>query len=558
MSSGNKRVVFNTQERVVSTDLNRMQAFLGRDIAEFLRAVFESETNLDAQANAIETIYDSLGTPGKGVVIGGLRVQPQIGTTACTIGPGLIGITAPESPLNPDDSPFKWVNDPGLDISHALFYTPTASSGGIRIDRIECSYSEVTLENAARNIYNPATSTFTTTAVDKVRSGRLTYRIVRGTQGGGMPAFTAGWLPLAVVSSPNNSLTWDTATVWDVRPLAVDREFAPFLSKRELSRPKRQLMYSQNTTTLSTASPTKLSGYEENVFGGYNAGGVINKGTPGTQTDGVDIADTTNQEPGFLFAGNRQWYLWHLFPFGLPRWARYTDVFPFGVRVPASPRGIPVVTTKGPSDMRGLPVSPIAFPTSTGLAGAVGTNTSDAVMSAHGYIDLDDLPHGVLGSGDITYDILGSNLGALDISFPAASTNNDASLFVFSDNTQFPANIRALHCTFEATLNNGTSAIHATLQNLFDVEYIDSTDTALTIQGESVPIIIPNATTFIFNFRTTVRIPMIPTYPWVPGIHVRRINWRYLLSNAPPNGYGTLPGPISNVRMKIIGWEDGP
>jgi hypothetical protein len=365
MPSGGKQLVWNGLERAVSSDQNRAQSFMARDRAEIARWLMNVGMGTDdLQASSGNVPNAGLAAPLSAEVHGGLCVRPITGSMTCTVDAGAAYVIAPDT--DPDASDYKLAIDPGVNSSAPLVITAN-SSGQIRVDVIECSYSlNANAETDNRDIFNPATGAFVATTVPKATQGGLVYRVRAGTPGSGYPAAQVGWLPLAVVSVPSGAATVTDCTWWDVRPLVADRVFAPANLATVFPRPRRNLV----AIDTSSSGKALLSGYVETsatdpgvltgtgLAGSYRLGGTL--GSEGT----IDLNVAANQS-GSLSTGPVYVYL--LEPFGLPRWAQYRTVS--GALVPTNPRGIPVVSSTAPSPLLLSPSAALALPTATGLGG---------------------------------------------------------------------------------------------------------------------------------------------------------------------------------------------
>jgi hypothetical protein len=381
MSTGQKSIVINPQERAVSQDINRLQSLGAKGIMEALRFLLDVDQGTDdVQAAGIATEQVTIGTLLRAEILGGLMVHVVNGSLQLGITDGYALMIDPDATPSTDDSPYKDVYDPGgIPVctrtvgNVALAMTPN-SSGSIRIDVIECQrIQDPNPETATRDIFNTATNLYTPTVVTKSTASALQYRVRAGTPGSGWPGFSPGWLPLAVASVPTGTTTNDTITFWDVRQLVSDRINGPVAIDLDLPR-RTTLMYSGQWSGTAEASDVLLNGVVELSFGGRRVGGQLRGGTPGALDANayLDISAAANQESGVSFTGSsfQLAYLYMVLPFGLPRWAMYSQTTS-SPRLPRSPRGIPVLSLKPPSHVHGLPTAAINWPTATGFTGAI-------------------------------------------------------------------------------------------------------------------------------------------------------------------------------------------
>jgi len=450
MSSGTKQLVVNPLERILSTDFMRAQSFDNAATQEMLRALFD--TNLgadDTQAAGFYLANLSQTNPLTAEIIGGFLFTPQIGSSASGVGPGVACVFDPDVILNTDDSPYKMIQDPGTTsvLNPSLVLTPN-SSGQPRIDVIECQrvQPDNVVETDSRDVFNTITGLFTGVTVNKVTIAQFNYRIRVGAPGSGFPGTAQGWLPLAVAYVPNTT-TWDACTIWDVRPLLSDRIFNVQNIAIDLPR-KTTLEYSTNNATgLITRGVVEVDG------GNRRLGGRLQRGSPGTDGGYVDFMDAANQDPTINIAGGPGLVFFYLVtPFGLPRWARYTDVSA-GIRYPRSPRGIPIVSQIPPSHVYDIATAPITFGTAFGFAGA-STQAAvcfGAAFYASGAIFNQTTSDGWTEANNLLAPTVGS----------VAATVTDPVLikgtFTFTENVHFPAGAKRIRVQVGVTLLAPTS-----------------------------------------------------------------------------------------------------
>lgn len=551
MGSGMREIVINTQERAISPDINRLQKFKGRDIAELFRFMFDMVGNDDVLAGAV-SIPSGLESPLRAEVMGGLMVQPQVGSSGLFIQPGVLYALAPDGAV--DDSPYKYVRDAGIQGVGPLTVLPN-SSGSIRIDVIECSIdtsSDIIVDS--RDIFDETTNLFTPASVTKEKAYKLSYRVRAGTPAAGFPGAVAGWLPLAIASVPNGSVTTDTVTFWDVRPVISDREHAwgeISILYNKLSRSSFMIDEITNPGVIA------LNGEVLGTVGARRVGGTLKRGSPGTDDSFIDLADVANQEPGFTFpAANGIWFVYFLTPFGLPRWARYTDAST-GQRTPRSPRGILVVSNTGTQHMTGRPLGAIGLPSSTGLGG----------VSAEGLCILASttgLPNGARGGiGDGSVFHCGRRLatpsnGGYDsgISIPGTSVSAAGATFTLFENVHYPGNAKALYvhlllvgtvaATTHTVLRDSELQIYA-LGGL--VTPIAVFKAGVTRTGFDNPSGSPQSQAYVSG---TIRVPVPNMFPdGNAGVPIT-IVWNLFMTDL----LGATTGLSANLN--IDGWELGP
>src|SRR6267378_3249810 len=364
MPSGLKTSIINTQERAISTDINRLQAFAGAGLGELLRYLINVGGNDDKDAGRT-AIEQSLSAPLSAQIANGLLVRPQNGNLSLFVDPGVILAYAPDS--DPDSSAYKIIKDAGVQAFGVLPITP-GQVGGTRIDIVEIQVGSTVTEFDSRDEFNPTTGLFSPTNVPKARQGNVTgtgnIRVRAGSAGGAFPGVVTGWLPLAVVSVPAIATSCDGMTFWDVRPLMNDLAFG--LSALTTDRPIL------NPGVIDAITLNHAEGWVSAILNSRRIGGRLRRGSAGTDADFLDLTAAENRENGFTPTVGI-WSLYLCTPFGLPCWARYTDVTA-GLRVPRSPRGIPVMSMV-PIDPDGRPTSAIALPAALGLGATAAVQT---------------------------------------------------------------------------------------------------------------------------------------------------------------------------------------
>jgi hypothetical protein len=529
---GATQVFYNTRERLVSTDHNREQAKEAQTLAEVLRFLFDARSDLDVPAGGVEVMGTGLESSLRGTVINGLRVRPEIGGVSLFIEPG-VALLVDNSAPGVDDSKMAFVTDPGQQVGGVLTLTP--GSGGTRIDVIECQRILSTLESDNRDVFNTATGLFSPALVDKIKAGRLAYRIRTGTAGAGFPGLAAGWMPLAVASVPSAASTWNDVTMWDVRPLASDRIAGPFGSYHSLPDVRRHLLY---TDVITDPARADLRGKVDVSFDAYRAGGRI----VSDADDSIDIRSTDYHSPGFAFGPNQLWYLYLLFPFSLPRWVRYSH-YSTGSRVPRGLRGIPVLSAVGPR-FNGRPAgSLIQSPSWTGL---LDTPSNDAIVAVAGRSDNSGtpVPLGVNGDGRVIQLI---NPNALENAASSVSGTTSAT-WLLVDGSTHPGNARAVYIKFKGSFA-APGALRFSVQGLIEVSGPDNDTAAMTrvaLDGTRHFIEYASSGTLIASF--SARVPLAPDFTMSTA---RQFALRWTFST---NGSVTP----SDLTAEVVGWELGP
>ena len=353
-----KRINLVTLEQAKSTDVMRGFAFAASALAALLLGLYD-DTRWPTTYPGLAETHGTTATPLRGHVVSGLMVEPdQAGYL--TVTPGRL--LAVVSPANGDDAALQVIDDPGVQDTGALTFTANATAD-VRLDIVEVSVVDSTIETATVGVFNPTTKVFDPTPSPKVKAPRLSYRVRTGTAGSGLPALASGWMPIAVVNVQPSAAGFSTCDVWDVRPLVADRVFdnEPVLQPDgSTSRAVRSRVRGVASLSGSQAgAEVGLRGYIEGAFGGYRAGGEIrmSAATNAAGFGGLDydknflLNDTQSHATVYTPVANQPYFFAVVFPGGLPRWVRYSqdpDAVA-GKRVPRGPRGILLRTTQQPS-----------------------------------------------------------------------------------------------------------------------------------------------------------------------------------------------------------------
>jgi hypothetical protein len=542
MSSGQRRIIGNSRERLITPDFNRAQAFIGRANAELVRMILLARYREDEGSDELVPAESPAAGPLTAIVAGGLRFRPTIGSVDAFVEPGALLIINPESPLNPDDSPGKLIVDEGVQTIGELALT-AGDPALIRIDVIECAPSEIVRELDNRDVFDPTTGLFTVATVDKVSDTALNYRIRTGTPGAGFPGVAVGWLPLAVASVPANATTWDQCIIWDVRPRLVDRARSPLRTERVFG-------HYQVQWGIMRGSALRLRGYFEGVRGmtpvsalSTSVGSENRFG--GLMMPSIDLADAVNvREPGFVAVASTPWYLYVCQPFGLPNWARYVDSN--GQLLPATtPRGIPVLTQKAPAGYRQFPTA-ISLPTGTGLGGS----TTNAMAVASGALDGAATFENCFYDGRRTWIGEGSGVGpgtGIEVTAtPAGATVGIAIV----PGTSCPPNATAIRVRAEVTFT-GMGGDEEILSRIVEVRDAANTTTALVAGVHRFPVRMPALGSFTDRFEDW--IPLMPNEASDDILMFGPVNQTIRLNYTSALAAFTITGAFASV----VGWELG-
>jgi hypothetical protein len=459
MSSGPTRIVYNTRERLISTDPNRGQAFAAQAQQEAWRAQFN-----DLQANwklfpGVSSQVQVVGSPVYGEVYSGLMVRPDV-ASYLLIDPGVAMVIATNIPSS-DDSPYVYVRDPGVQTPGVLTFTANVTPATLRWDVVECQPVDTLLESSSRDIYNPATGLFVPAIIDKVRAARMTYRIRLGTPGAGFPGAVEGWMPLAVAAVRDGATGFQQCDFYDVRPLVSDRV-----------RPQPiGAVGNENQSQIEEAhyqcAGGSFSGHSESEFGGYLAGGALRTSVPATSL--AEFGATGDQGGDYKAfamanAGNigtyavptsGSYYIAALFPkpavgqVFIPRWARYSElpVAALGRRVPNGPRGILVATTAVPGPNNQF--APMSFPAAAQL-GVEGIGVAIATGSTFGTVFGNAVQVGR------TFEHASNVLLAGVWSKPATGLSPDLAYWSLVAGVDFPTGARGVRVSIHVVVSNAT------------------------------------------------------------------------------------------------------
>lgn len=499
MASGFREIVFNTQERLISPDLNRAQKFVSADVAELFRYMLDVTANDDLDAGAIIAQPNSVEAPLRAEIVNGFLVRPDVGSITIRVDAGVAFCLAPDGAA--DESPYKYVRfDPGT--TPAVLSMTANASGSTRIDVVEMQVGGSQVVSDSRDVFNSSTGFFTAALVTKERRAGVVFRVRTGTPGSGFPGSVAGWLPLAVMSVPNGATTNDAVTFWDVRPVIADRQFgSAALSTTFGPSPEVNAFVDFATGPICTMVGQALA-----FANGRRLGGALRRGTPGTDGDSIVITDSANLDPSYTTSGQGMAYVYLLTPFGLPRWARYTDSGS-GVRQPRSPRGIPVVSRTAPLPS-GKPSAAITLPTSCGF---VGGQTDDGACIAPFVMKVGGGSYNHSYNGRVVHVETMAGANSIGSTVPTGTVN----VFTIVFGTHVPANAKRIYCSMQFTRNAAANnyAEDDTTWTIYKGSYGASAPN-VKVAGERWSTTNPTAGTLGFTRRQApVWLPVPQFYP---------------------------------------------
>ncbi len=534
-----KQLVFNDLERVVHTDHQRSATFARYEAAEAMRFLADAYTDEEDQLGAGYVLPSAVGTPLRAEILNGLMVRPQLGTFDLLVDEGaLFALTADAVS---EESPYKFVRDPGV-TALATLTLAANGAGTTRVDVIECSVDATTLDTLElRDVFNTGTGTFTPTNVTKTRTARLTYRVRQGTAGAGYPAAAAGWVPLAVASLPAGAANNDAVTFWDVRPLVNDRARGPAQLTRRLAN------YDQVQMTIddiSTPGVIRAFGSVDVHQRGRRMGGVLRRGSPGTDDLWVDMLDAANQEDGFVMPADGFVYLYLCSPLRMGRWARYTDAP--AARLPRAPRGLLLVSTLPPSNS-GEPSNKLYLPAGYGLGTAQPVQTSEATCIAAAYSRGGTLRGGLLDGRVLWLHRASAGLNGLQLAAGAANTTN--ATFTLTEGTHYPANAKAIYVALRATFTIAPNALLQVQDGEIDVCYPGTATPICQVHGGRHTWINNAVGAVNVEIGTpTVRVPLVGRYPLGLSSAAKDLIWQYSIG-------GGIPVLVGTPVCAIYGWE---
>lgn len=193
-----RRVVWNTRERILSTDFGNAAALFHRALIESVSAALIAD-----------------GTLRSGVVRG-MQTTVQNGTLNVIVSPGLSLLA--ETAATTYDSDLSWIEvreNVTVDLSGLV------DPGNPRWVVIEAASNEDTEVSELRDIFDPASGTFSSQTVPKVQGSSPTITARGGTPAAepSFPSGTTGAVPLAYVYVPASAATLTVGDVVLCRPL---------------------------------------------------------------------------------------------------------------------------------------------------------------------------------------------------------------------------------------------------------------------------------------------------------------------------------------------------
>lgn len=505
MSTGQTQLIFNSRERALSVDVNRLQSFLAESAMLIRESIDESVVYPDFIGQGVGSNPGSLPVSvPKSTVYRGLLPVPQAGTFDFLVSDGVVGMYLPDAVPNPDDSPYKYVADPGITAAGIL--TVAANPGpSTRIDILECQPVETTIETDNRDIFDPSTGLFSPITVDKVREKRLAYRIRQGVSGNGFPGVVADWLPLCVISIPAAAPSLNTCTIWDVRPIVSGREDGVGKTFRLANAFDRSVL---GIDTITAAPARILRGYSEVSNGSpWKSGGHLRYGTytaSSSYSSSFDVTDAANYEPGFAPVNKTLWYLYVCSQaFGLPRWAKYTTG---AGGLPGNPEGIFIISNKSPDAFSGG-VSNLQLPTQYGLGAAV--QPGSCLLAGICYDPGSGLTLGMPVTSGKEHRVENSYSAGSYLDVPTANAvNNISRAYTLTPGITHPAHAKSVIVAFAVSMNAGAPGGVVPFENSF--YSLDLTQTEIKYEWLNAPSVLKLSLLGTAGFTVYVKMPVFP------------------------------------------------
>lgn len=525
MSSGNRKLLINTQERAVSSDINRLQDFLGRDSAEFYRRLMLASVN----GPGVENLPSTLTTPLTAEILGGFMCRPGVGTSSILVDSGIMVALSPDG--TSDSSDCKYLRDDVGVQTNGTLTIAANGSGSPRIDIVEVSVDTVpNTVSDNRDIFDETTGFFQAVSVVKETQMRLSYRVRQGTAGGGFPGTVSGWLPLMVAYVPAGASNNDTCTFWDVRPLMSDR-----------------------TTTMMHWEETGLDGLDGDLvrvsgtsapitgtmrarLNGRRVGGEFRRSGPGTDAGSFDVFDAGNQGNAYVENTTTMAFVYCCTPFDLPRWARYTTG---SSRVPANCRGLLVVSTVTP-DTGGKPQATVGLPAAFGLSGSAATTEAICVALLPGSIAI--IPWVAANKTQF----LSYEYGQIQ----SAAISSGSCDFAVTD-AVWPQNVKAALCQTYLPIVSTTANSNLTVDETLIV-YEDNTTSRPAIPSiQKNRVYIGNAVASLSNYSLSseTRIPRPLRLPGASQSSPRKIRQTITLFST---GTAAFVGTVAQLGMRTF------
>jgi len=210
MASNNRRVIFNTRERLLSTDLNDATA------------LFHAKSTDEAAAGLSGDFWRNSGSSGSmsGIVSGGFVSTNGVDLNAEVS--AILGFKFGTAATALDSPYLKIEKTSPTTIDLSSFVDP----GNPRWVAIEVAPGDTVEVASTRDIFQPALGTFSPVSVDKIRAPEPVFTVNAGAPSPtpALPTGTAGTIPLAYVYITAAAVVLSTTDVVRCRPLLGNPE----------------------------------------------------------------------------------------------------------------------------------------------------------------------------------------------------------------------------------------------------------------------------------------------------------------------------------------------
>lgn len=538
MASGQKEIVINNLEKLISDDSNDMQAFRAQILSDVVQALAARSYSNWEQPGVSVPSAGAAATPMNGVVVDGLEMIVD-NPGSILVSKGVMGCWNGD-PATDKDSGFLLICDPGIQTLGVLTYAAN-SSGSPRCDVIECAIDDDQIIQENRDILDETTEEFTPATVDKIVKGQLKYQITQGTPGAG-PGYRAGWLPIGLLVI-QSGVTTGQVDFYDVRPLL--RELGQSLPQHDSFFKHQVVPNVRNYVQVTGATPVAnaiFDGISECSIDGVRFGGPLYRNSPLaaasianfglTTADGGDqltirlSTENTLRGAGFSVAAKDTVVLAAFLPdlggsVPLPRCVRYCQnnhagmpTQPSRTRKPFGPNGIILAVALSQDALSANGVFSLIPLFSTGIAGCMGQG--HGVPLTLGYVDAvgttlgnqidgfasgmaQDAPRGRIAVKNRIVDSLqlsesgGLNSTSISSSTPSLITNSDRIISVRQNDK--------LHITWGPLICSANSVLNGSVQFRITEDFGLSATPVVTKE-----FLLPTATTvpLTFPFEYTV------------------------------------------------------
>lgn len=202
------RVVYNSYERVTSSDMNREAALNNRALLEGLHGVI----SVTGQA------FGSVGFRRSGI-LHGFWVEAVPGQMQVTVTAGL-GLMKNVANVYPN-SQWEW-----MELQDTVVVNVPAGGVQARYDVVEVRPRQVISSTQGRDIFNPNLGTFSQSNITKEYKSDPEFQVRSGVEGvtPSLPDGTTGWMPIAYLRIPGGAVSIGADDLMWCRPLLCPRQ----------------------------------------------------------------------------------------------------------------------------------------------------------------------------------------------------------------------------------------------------------------------------------------------------------------------------------------------